>query len=65
MDRRPVIIRPKLAACGRVIAVSDIHGNLPFFSALMEKIALTPQDSLILVGDMIERARTAWPFCAI
>ena len=55
MDRRPVIIRPKLAACGRVIAVSDIHGNLPFFSALMEKIALTPQDSLILVGDMIEK----------
>ena len=53
----PIIIHPQLSPEGRVIAVSDIHGNLPFFTALMEKIALSPQDSLILVGDMIEKGR--------
>ncbi len=39
----------------RVIAVSDVHGNLPFFTALMEKISLTPDDYLVLLGDMLEK----------
>ena len=56
----PIIIHPQLSPEGRVIAVSDIHGNLPFFSALMDKIALSPRDSLILVGDMIEKGRELW-----
>ena len=42
VDTRPVIIHPRLAPERRVIAVSDIHGNLPFFRALLDKIALTP-----------------------
>lgn len=57
VDTRPVIIHPRLAPERRVIAVSDIHGNLPFFCALMDKIGLTPQDSLVLVGDMIEKGQ--------
>ena len=51
----PIIIHPSLSPENRVIAVSDIHGNLSFFRSLMEKISLTPRDSLILVGDMIEK----------
>ena len=54
MDR-PIIIHPRFSPGQRVIAVSDIHGNLPFFRALMEKIHLTSQDVLVLVGDMIEK----------
>ena len=54
MDR-PVIIRPRFSPGQRIIAVSDIHGNLPFFRALMEKIHLTSQDVLVLMGDMIEK----------
>ena len=56
MDQ-PILIHPQLSPEHRVIAVSDIHGNLPFFQALMDKISLTPQDSLILVGDMIEKGQ--------
>ena len=54
MDR-PIIIHPRFSPGQRIIAVSDIHGNLPFFRALMEQISLTPQDALVLVGDMIEK----------
>lgn len=39
----------------RVIAVSDIHGNLDFFRGLLEKIKYNSNDILILVGDMIEK----------
>ena len=51
------VIRPKFPKGRRIIAVSDIHGNLPFFLGLMRKISLTPEDILILVGDMLEKGR--------
>lgn len=54
MDRA-IVIHPTFAAGRRIIAVSDIHGNLPFFRALMDKIALTPEDILVLVGDILEK----------
>ena len=51
----PIIVHTQFAPGRRVIAVSDIHGNLPFFQGLMEQIALTPDDILVLVGDMLEK----------
>ena len=54
MDRA-IVIHPTFPAGRRIIAVSDIHGNLPFFRALMDKIALTPEDILVLVGDILEK----------
>lgn len=56
MDRA-IVIHPQFAAGRRILAVSDIHGNLPFFLGLMEKIRLTPEDILVLVGDMLEKGR--------
>lgn len=56
MDRA-IVIHPKFRPGQRIIAVSDIHGNLPFFQGLMEKIQLTPDDALILVGDMLEKGQ--------
>ena len=56
MDKA-VVIRPAFSPGRRIIAVSDIHGNLPFFQALMDKIRLTPDDILILLGDMVEKGR--------
>ncbi len=50
-----IVVRPNFSAGRRIIAVSDIHGNLPFFDALMDKVALTPNDILVLVGDMLEK----------
>lgn len=60
MDRS-IVIRPNFAPGRRIIAVSDIHGNLPFFEALMDKIRLTPDDILILLGDMLEKGRNSLP----
>ena len=56
MDKA-IVIRPVFEPGRRIIAVSDIHGNLPFFLALMDKIALTPEDILILNGDMLEKGQ--------
>lgn len=55
MDKRAVVIRPDIPAGRRVIAVSDIHGNLPFLKGVLGKAQFTPQDVLILVGDLFEK----------
>ena len=52
---RAAVVRPHFPAGRRIIAVSDIHGNLPFFDGLMEQIRFTPEDILVLVGDMLEK----------
>lgn len=39
----------------RIIAISDIHGNLNLFQKLLEKVSYTKNDILILVGDLIEK----------
>lgn len=40
---------------GRVIAVGDIHGCAEEFATLIEKLALTRHDRLILLGDLVNR----------
>lgn len=54
MDRA-IVIHPRFAPGERILAVSDIHGNLPFFDGLMDRVDLTPEDHLVLVGDMLEK----------
>ena len=56
MDKA-IVTHPVFPPDRRVIAVSDIHGNLPFFQALMDKLRLTPSDILVLDGDMLEKGR--------
>ena len=56
MDRA-VVIHPNFPPGRRIVAVSDIHGNLPFFRALLDKISLTPEDILVLVGDLLEKGQ--------
>ena len=51
----PRISRPKLPAGQRTIVISDIHGNLPYFKALLEKIHFSDRDLLILNGDFLEK----------
>lgn len=41
----------------RVIAISDIHGNLDYFQGLLRRINYTCQDILVLVGDMLEKGK--------
>jgi predicted phosphodiesterase len=40
---------------GRIIAIGDIHGCHQEFAELLDRLALTPDDRLILVGDLINR----------
>ncbi len=39
----------------RIIAISDIHGSIDLFERLLDKVALTRDDLLVLVGDYINR----------
>ena len=47
MDRA-IVIHPDLTPYRRIIAVSDIHGNLPFFQGLLRSLHLTREDALVL-----------------
>lgn len=57
MPRPAQVIRPPIEPGRRVIAVSDIHGNLPFLKGLLDKVKLTPDDALVIVGDLLEKGR--------
>lgn len=39
----------------RIIVISDIHANLPYFKALLEKVNFCDNDILILDGDFLEK----------
>ena len=49
------VVHPALAPSRRILAVSDIHGNLPWFRALLDKAGYTGDDILVLVGDILEK----------
>jgi len=55
VSQNAIIIHPEFAPGRRILAVSDIHGNLPFFQHLLEKVSFSPDDILVLVGDMLEK----------
>lgn len=41
----------------RLIAVSDIHANLPYLKGLLEKLSFSDSDELIIVGDFLEKGK--------
>ncbi len=49
------IRRAELPESGRIIAISDVHGNLPYLRALLERVELGAEDTLVLCGDMMEK----------
>lgn len=49
------IDKPNIRADQRLIAVSDIHGNLTAFKALLSKVKFNTDDVLILAGDIVEK----------
>lgn len=49
-------VRPlELSEDRRALCISDIHGNLPLLQGLLDKVKLTPQDDLFILGDILER----------
>lgn len=57
MSRSATVIRPEIPAGRRVIAISDIHGNLTYLKGLLKKVGFCRDDVLILVGDLLEKGR--------
>ena len=51
------VIRPHIGPGRRVIAVSDVHGNLPFLEGVLETVRFGPDDVLVIVGDLLEKGR--------
>ena len=49
------IKRLRLPPGRRIIAVSDIHGNLPYLKGLLKKIRFDADDILIIDGDFLEK----------
>ena len=49
------VARLSLPPDRRILAVSDVHGNLPYLQGLLEKARFSPDDILVLVGDLLEK----------
>ncbi len=39
----------------RILVMSDIHGNLPYFESLLKQLGYSERDLLILDGDLLEK----------
>ena len=55
MARKARIERLEFPPGRRVLAISDIHGNLPLFRGVLDKAGYGPDDILVLVGDLVEK----------
>ena len=55
LDMPARIKRLRLPPGRRIIAVSDIHGNLPYLKGLLKKIRFDADDILIIDGDFLEK----------
>lgn len=56
MSRQTAKVAPLVLTPGRrTFCVSDIHGNLPLLMGLLEKIGFSERDTLIVMGDVVER----------
>ena len=49
------IERRELPQTGRIIAISDVHGSLDYLKGLLAKLELRPEDTLVFVGDIMEK----------
>ena len=52
------VIRPNLSG-RRIVAVSDVHGNLSFLKGALDKARFSPDDVLIIVGDLLEKGKNS------
>ena len=55
MSRTANVVRLTLPPGRRVLVISDIHGNLPFFRGVLSAARYTPDDVLVLLGDLVAR----------
>ena len=56
-DAKAVIKKLRPPDGKRILVVSDIHGNLPYFEGLLEKVGFCSDDILIIDGDFLEKGQ--------
>ena len=56
-DIKANILRFEPDAGKRILVVSDIHGNLPYFTGLLAKLHFGSGDELIINGDFLEKGK--------
>ena len=54
-DERARVLRPAIEPGRRVLVISDIHANLPYFHGLLKKVGFCDDDVLLLNGDFLEK----------
>ena len=54
-DEPARVLRPEIEPGRRVLVISDIHANLPYFHGLLQKVGFCDDDLLILDGDFLEK----------
>ena len=55
--RQTRVIRTRFLPGQRILMVSDIHGHDAVFRSLLRKAAFSPDDALVIVGDLLEKGR--------
>lgn len=54
-ERNLIIQRPVFEPGRRILAVSDIHGNIDYLRGLLDKVGFGPDDALVIAGDFLEK----------
>ena len=55
MSMKERILSVSLPRGRRIIAISDIHGNLPYLEGLLDKLRFGGDDILFILGDFVEK----------
>lgn len=55
LHEMPVVKRLSIPAGRRILALSDVHGELDYLRGALAKAAFGPDDTLIIVGDLLEK----------
>ena len=54
---KPHILRWDPEPGRRLLVVSDIHGNVPYFEGVLRKVGFSDRDELIIDGDFLEKGQ--------
>ena len=54
-DEPARVVYPAIEPGRRVLVISDIHANLPYFHGVLQKVGFCDDDVLILNGDFLEK----------
>ena len=54
---KPHILRCDPEPGRRLLVVSDIHGNVPYFEGVLRKVGFSDRDELIIDGDFLEKGQ--------